>query len=202
MVNTNKGQGNNPAPPVIDPTANVLGLVAAANLRQDDLRQAEAKRLDEIHELTNIYEHELRKVRAEAAADLSAAESRRIDALAVAESRRLDAVLAEQKNAVALANEKNAAAASALATQVVASAEALRTQVATTAAANAALIAELRTTMDKRLTEVERKQYEAAGQAAQRVEGRQGVRWSIGTIVGMVGMLIALVALASRLLGH
>jgi hypothetical protein len=175
--------------PVIDPTANVLALVKAAMERQDDLRDAERRRIDELRKQQNEFEHEIRKVRAESATLLSAAESRRIDALAMAESRRLDAVLVEQKSAVALANEKNAATAATLAASVVASAEALRTQVSTTTA-----------NLEKRLTEVERKQYEAAGQAAQRVEGRQGIQWSLGFIVGAVGVVIAVAALASRFL--
>ena len=59
-------QGN----PVVDPTKNVLDLVAAAIKRQDDLREAESRHVREIAGLRAEYTAELRK-----------AETARIDAI-------------------------------------------------------------------------------------------------------------------------
>jgi hypothetical protein len=190
---------------VIDPTANVLGLVAAANLRQDDLRRAENRRLDDLMALETCLTDKLRKVEIKAATDLANAESKRIDALALAESRRIDAVQAEQKNAVALAAEKTAAQAATLAAQVVGSAEALRAQVATTAATSTALITQLRDSLEKRIQIVEQNQYLAGGASAQRVESRGTSQWTIALIVtaifGIGGFLIGLVGLGLHLAG-
>lgn len=94
------------APPV-DPTANVLALVASAMLRQDDLREAESKRRDDI----SILEREHRK-------EIQGLESKYRDAQNVAEARRLDALLAAQNTAVAIAATRAEGTASALAERV------------------------------------------------------------------------------------
>jgi len=88
---------------VIDPTANVLSLVEAANKRQDDLRIAEARRVDEQMELRAYY----------------------TEKLADAEAKRLDAIRLVDVGAVSLANEKAGAQAAVLAKQVSESALAL-----------------------------------------------------------------------------
>jgi hypothetical protein len=90
-------------PPPIDPTANVLSLVAAAIKRQDDLREQAEKYRDKLAE----------------------AESRRVDANALAESRRIDALLQDARNAVALATARAEGTATALAERVDAAAKAL-----------------------------------------------------------------------------
>lgn len=46
--------------PVLDPTANVLALVAAAIKRQDDLRDQEARHVREMLSLRSQYEEKLR----------------------------------------------------------------------------------------------------------------------------------------------
>jgi hypothetical protein len=60
------------AAPDVDPSKNVLDLVNAAILRQDDLRAAEGRRVDELAALRALYDDKLR----------------------VAESARIDAILA------------------------------------------------------------------------------------------------------------
>src|ERR1700733_9873187 len=56
--------------PVIDPTRNVLDLVAAGNRRQDDLREMESKHVREIMAIRETHAVEVRR-----------AESQRIDAI-------------------------------------------------------------------------------------------------------------------------
>ena len=89
---------------VIDPTLNVKEALQAAVNRLDDLRIAEAKRVDEKLELIFNYEEKLR----------------------VAEQKRIDAIRAVDVNAVSVANEKAIQQASILATQLTATAETLR----------------------------------------------------------------------------
>jgi hypothetical protein len=149
--------------PLIDPTANVLSLVAAAIARQDDLRVAENKRTDDLRKQQMTYEKELQTVRDQAQKDLTNAESNRINAITLAESRRIDALLAAATNAVALASEKAGAQAATLAQQVATSAEALRAQVAATASSTNALITQVRETLEGRLTKVEQNQYQSGG---------------------------------------
>jgi hypothetical protein len=76
---------------LIDPTANVLGLVKAAIQRQDDLRAGETRRIDDL-----------------------LSERRRTDSDAKkAEADRIDALLSANKNDVALALSKQQAQAEA-----------------------------------------------------------------------------------------
>ncbi len=168
-----------PKPPVIDPTANVLSLVSAAIARQDDLRHLENKRLDDLRNQERYFNERL-----------TAAESYRIDAQALAESRRIDALLAAATNNVALASEKQSAAASTLAAQVSSSAEALRAAVAATAQQNSQAIGTLRDTLDKRLTDVEQRQYQTGGRDIQRDAGRQGSQWATGQLVAIFALLV------------
>jgi hypothetical protein len=190
-----------PQIPLIDPTANVLSLVNAETKRQDDLREAENKRLDELRKQQIMFENAIQKVREQAQKDLSAAESNRINAITLAESRRIDALLAAATGAVSLASEKAQAQAATLAQQVATSAEALRAQVASTSSATTTLITQLRESLEKRLQLVEQNQYQGVGVTMQRTEGRQRMEWSVGTIVGIVGTLAALVMGISRMLG-
>jgi hypothetical protein len=107
---------------IIDPTKNVLDLVAAAIQRQDDLREKDTNHLVEIVRLRSDYDKELRK----------------------AESARIDAIRAVDVAAVQRAAEVAAEAVQTLAAQVPITAEAVRTSLA--AALNPILndIAELR----------------------------------------------------------
>jgi hypothetical protein len=163
---------------IIDPTKNVLDLVAAAIQRQDDLREAALNHTREISVLRSDYDEKLRK----------------------AESARIDAIRAVDVGAVNRAAEVSAVAATALAAQVQASAEALRTQVAATAtaaavalaatatAASVALAAEIEP-LKKDIADLRRAQYEA-----------QGVKANVGESKGNQGLLILAVGVAAAFL--
>jgi len=178
-----------PSIPLIDPTANVLSLVAAAMQRQDDLRQAELKRLDDLRTLEREFNEKL-----------SQAEAKRIDAQSLAESRRIDALLAAMVQNVALASEKQQAAATTLAASVTSSAEALRAAQTAAAQQTTAAIATLRESLDKRLTDVEQRQYQSGGRDVQRAEGRQGSQWATSQLVAVGAALLASVIAAVALL--
>lgn len=189
--------------PVIDPTANVLQLVTAAMLRQDDLRAAETKRLD----------------------DLRLAESRRVDEqlllraeytekLTLAEAKRIDAIRAVDVNAVSVASSKAADQANVLANQVAASADALRTLVATSAATLADQLRQIIEPITHRLAQLEKAQYETAGKtqvtdpiAAQvliEIKAlREGEKTRTGQSIGLaqaLGWIIAAIAIVGFLI--
>jgi hypothetical protein len=90
--------------PVIDPTRNVLDLVAAAIQRQDDLREMESKHARERAELTAGYDEKLR----------------------TAESERINAIRAVDVAAVQRASEVANQQAATLALQVSTTADAFR----------------------------------------------------------------------------
>lgn len=133
---------------VYDPTANVLQLVAAANQRQDDLRQSEFNHLREIIRIRSEYDGLLR----------------------IAEAKRIDAIRAVDVGAVNRAAEVQATQATTLAAQVAVSAETLRTQVANTAAAGAIALAAALEPIQKDIAELRKTQYEQAGQKVGTVE--------------------------------
>jgi hypothetical protein len=191
--------------PLIDPTANVLALVGHAMQRQDGLREAESRRLDELRLKQAECDKEIEVVRSQAQKDLSQAESKRIDASNLAESRRIDAVLTEMKAAVSLASEKAAAQAATLAQQVVASADALRVQVASTAVSTESLIRQTRESLEGRLSKVEQNQYQQGGASQQRSEGQLRSQWSTSLIVSIVFGVVSggatLLLLIARILG-
>jgi hypothetical protein len=92
--------------PVVDPTANVLALVAAGNKRQDDLREITMTHIKELMALRAEYEEKFR----------------------TAESARLDANRAFDVGAVNRASDVAAEAADALRLQVAATAAAFETK--------------------------------------------------------------------------
>jgi hypothetical protein len=106
--------------PSYDPTANVVALVEAAMKRQDDLRFAESRRVDEQLKLRTDHASELAEIRATSGRELRLAESSRIDA-----NRATDLLN------VSIANDKAGAQAAVLASQVVQTADTLRALVAT-----------------------------------------------------------------------
>ena len=167
--------------PVIDPTKNVLDLVAAAIARQDDLRNLES-----------------RWIRRSATT-----QAKHSKALRKAETKRINAIRAVDVAAVQRASEVAAVQASALAAQVTASAEALRTQVAATATAGTIALGAALEPMQKDIQDLRRAQYEAQGQKTQVIEsttksGSIGL-W-IGIAVAAIGagfsMLIGLAGIA------
>jgi hypothetical protein len=94
---------------IIDPTANVLGLVAAETKRQDDLRAAEFRRQDDLRIQDARFRDKLAEERARTEQDAKDAESRRIDALLVANTNNV-ALALEKQGAQAQAQDKRIAA--------------------------------------------------------------------------------------------
>lgn len=169
------GKRNN-NPPVIDPTANVILLTheirkhlenmrIGETRRQDDLRSAEAKRIDEKMALVAEYEKIIAK----------------------AEAKRIDSNRAFDVAAVNIAAAKAEATAGALAANVTASAETLRKMVESTAKAAAESLERWAATIATRLSVLEASRYET--------KGRQGLSTplivGISTIAGgVIGFLV------------
>lgn len=177
-----------------DPTENVRELVVAANLRSDDLRQAESRRIDEVFAAERLRVDSLmaaERLRVNEAAEslrretslaaiylekITLAESKRIDErqelrsahskeLADAETHRIDAIRAVDVAAVATAQTASQAAANVLATQLTATADTLRALVASTASTVAAQLQQISETITTRLANLERTSYEGAGKS-------------------------------------
>jgi len=102
-------QDKAPVIPLIDPTANVLSLVAAETKRQDDLRAAEFKRQDDLRQQAEHYIEKLATERLRSEADAKRAEAGRIDALLAANTNNV-ALALEKQGAQAQAQDKRIAA--------------------------------------------------------------------------------------------
>ena|ERR1019366_6868910 len=120
-----------------DPTANVTALVEAAMKRQDDLRFAESRRVNEQLELRAEHNKEILILHTQ---------------LRVAESSRIDANRATDLLNVKVASDKAADQATVLASQVTSTADTLRSLVATNTQAT-----------EQRLLTLERASYEGKG---------------------------------------
>lgn len=167
---------HNGHPPVIDPTANVILLTheirkhlenmrVAETRRQDDLREAESKRVDEKMALLGEYEKIIAK----------------------AEAKRIDSNRAFDVAAVNIAAAKAELTAGVLAANVVTSAETLRKLVESTAKAAAEALERWASTIAERLSTLEAARYES--------KGRQGLSTplivGISTIAGgVIGFLV------------
>lgn len=90
--------------PVIDPTKNVLDLVLAEGRRQDELREASARRLNDLASMRADYDDKLRQ----------------------AEAARIDAIREVDVKAVQRAAEVQATQATAIASTVATTADAMR----------------------------------------------------------------------------
>lgn len=164
--------------PVIDPTENVKALNAAANQRQDDLREADSRHVREIMTMRAAFDKELRE-----------AESARIDAI-----RQVDVTAALQQGRDAEAR------AAALAAQVTATAEAMRGQLAATANAAADALTSAITPLTAAVEQLRRAMYEAQGQKTQIVETQQrGLSASawLGVVVTFLTIFVT-IALATH----
>ena len=82
---------------VIDPTANVLSLVAAADRRQDDLRNNDKTWRDRLDSQTQKWRDKLDAERQRADANASKAEAGRLDALLLANTNNVALALAKQE---------------------------------------------------------------------------------------------------------
>lgn len=169
--------------PVIDPTANVIALTEAANLRQDDLRAAESRRIDELRAAESRRLDEQARIRAEYEEKLS-----------IAEAKRIDAIRAVDVNAVAVASQRQADQATVLANQVVQSAEALRALVATTATAQQQASQQITGALSDRITQLEKSSYEGAGKGA-------GAKNTVAYVVLGVGLLVSLITIGAVVVG-
>lgn len=157
--------------PVVDPTENVLALVAAAIRRQDDLRN-----------MSNAHLQEIATLRAEHAKELSHAEAARIDAI-----RLIDV------GAVNRAAEVASIQATTLASQVATVAETLRAQVAAAATASTVALAAALEPIQKDVSELRQVQFQQQGERVAkaddrdtRVTDRTQTNWLIGVVVGVV----------------
>lgn len=160
--------------PVVDPTRNVLDLVQAAVARLDDMRDMEARHVRELLARDSSHAAEIRDL----------------------ETKRLDAIRGVDVAAVQRAAEVQAQVALALQTQVAATAEAMRNQVAATNTSFANALAAAIKPLADAVAAVQQQQYIQAGQKAQVVESRDTrgeFRMNIGAIIGVVGLLLAVV---------
>lgn len=152
--------------PVIDPTKNVLDLVAAETKRQDDMREGFEKRVIEMIELRADYDEKLRK----------------------AESDRIDAIRAVDVGNVQRAAEVQATQALALANQVVATANALETKLSAT-------VAPLQTRIDD-LTRVQYEGVGSKGQQQETREVGASTGLWIGIAIAGLGLLLTFIGIA------
>jgi hypothetical protein len=157
--------------PVIDPTQNVLDLVAAAITRQDDLRERDREHAKELADLTRDYEAELRK----------------------AETNRIDAIRLVDTGNVARTAETNAAAASALAAQLVATAEQNRTQVASAAAAAVTSLAAALEPIQKDIRDLRDAQARGVGGKEQTTESSAAGRAWLALAIAATGVFASVV---------
>src|ERR1700685_2274338 len=81
--------------PVVDPTANVLALVSAANQRQDGLRDMESRHLREVMRIRDKHAREMRE-----------AEADRLDAIREVDAQAVQqAAIVQDTRATALAGQ-------------------------------------------------------------------------------------------------
>ena len=181
--------GTQPAAPpwTLDPTKNVLDLVAAESRRQDDLRHAQDILVKERHEAFRR-ELDIRTGQRREIADLHsahAAENLR------SEARRLDALRELDRVEARTANERHQAAVDTLAKATAAMADTLRASNESTARSLAAAAEASKKEHDARISALERSQAAGSGKGA-------GLQAFWGYLLGAAGFLAAIVALASR----
>jgi hypothetical protein len=139
----------------------------------ESLVEAAMARQDDLREMESAHVRELMELRAGYDEKLRRAETERIDAI-----RAVDV------GAVNRAAEVQDTRASALAAQVATTADAFRASLAAALAPIQGSIEDLR-----------RAQYETQGQKQQVVETRGDARLNLGAVVGVAGILIALISL-------
>lgn len=145
--------------PVVDPTTNVIALNEAANRRQDDLREANSRRIDSelqcVKDVSNLHAahaRELVELRAEHAEKMAVAETSRLNAI-----RQVDAAFA---SATA---EQSKVAVQTLATAAAVNADNLRGLVTSTAQTLAAQQVSTVAGITERLVALEKSSYEGKG---------------------------------------
>jgi hypothetical protein len=133
---------------VVDPTPNVLALVYAANLRQDDLRRAERQHVQS--ELVHV----------QTIAALMAAHSNEIAGLRAIHQEKLDIAESVRLNSI---RSIDAAAVSTLAATTAANADNVRNALTATAATIAKQLTDTVAGIDNRISALERSSYEGKG---------------------------------------
>lgn len=123
--------------------SNVREMLRDAVDRQDGLREAETRRVNDMTTLRDKFQ----------------------DKLDVAEAKRIDAIRVVDVNAVTVANDKATAQAAVLARQVTESAETLRKLVESTASTAAAQLVQLISPITERLGKLEQYQFKGEGRA-------------------------------------
>lgn len=142
----------------VDPTQNVKDLTEAANLRQDDLRKLNNKRIDaELKAVRNEIQwlQYVQILRADHAREIRLLESERLDKI-----RQVD-VLAGNTAA-----DRALVAIQTLAATTTANADTLRSMVANTATTIAAQTSETVSQITQRIAQLEKSSYEGAGKQA------------------------------------
>lgn len=187
----------------IDPTKNVLDLVSAMALRQDDLRIEIVKRIDA--ELKHI--QSMARLRADHAKELGVKESDRLDKI-----RQVDVM------AVGTADTRSQAAIQALAATTALNAETLRTAVAASAQALAKQFTDTVGALTERISALEKSSYEGKGRqtlaepqlaeltdlvrklstTGDRTTGKQeGISASWALLIAVVGLVMAAITIGS-----
>lgn len=160
--------------PVVDPTQNVLDLVEAANLRQDDLRRVEFASLRRELAIRAEYDEKLR----------------------LAETQRIDAIRSVDVDAVRRANEVAELRAATLQGQVAAAAEAMRTTAASIQQSNVEGLAAAIKPLTDAVALIQQQQNIQAGQKVQVAETRDTrgeARLNIGAVFAGMSLLLALI---------
>ena len=139
----------------IDPTANVIALTEAANKRQDDLRAAESRRVDEQAALRAAYEEKLRTAESRRIDEQANLRAEYEDKLRTAEAQRLDSIRQVDREDVNKTAAQALTAIQTLAATTNTTAETLRNQAATAAQQAAQQRANDTTEFNKRLSAVE-----------------------------------------------
>ena len=188
--------------PVIDPTTNVLDLVNAAVLRQDDLREADSRHIRELMQVRADYNQKLRD------ADRHEAEtrSRYEDRLRGQETQRLDAIRAVDVASASAAAQAAEARATTLAAAQQASAEVLRNQLEQARITTAEALEARITPLVKAVEDLRQAQYQQQGEKSSKVETSTSDRDALGLQTAQVqvamarmqlyGLIIAAVVLA------
>lgn len=167
--------------PLIDPTKNVLDLVAADARRQDELAAQESKHFRELlAERDKLFD-----LRAQDAREIREAESNRIDAI-----RAVDVETGNKAAVVASAQ------ITALAASTTVLADTLRAQVAVAATASDIALKAALTPIQNDVAELRRVQYQQQGERASRTESKDSTQWSTSTIISLFAVITAIAALA------
>lgn len=207
MPKQNSGQGPYAQPgipvdvsggPTIDPTRNVLDLVAAQVVRLNDLADERQKLADskiqclkDVQALQAAHQSQMAAMRTSYEAELREKETARLDAI-----RAVDVAAVQQAAAVAEVR------ASVLAAQVTSTSDAMRAQVAAAQVSAEAKLTQALEPLQAAIAQLNQSMYQLAGQRTEKSESRGGNQWIIATIIsvlfGVLSIAMAIAAFVSR----